>query len=644
MQKKYSFTVFLLLMLISKMGFSEESLVIPTVTVTVEKSKAKKTVSIPETIRFTRQKIASTPEITLGGLLTNAQSMIRLSSNTGDSHQVALSLRGFGENAVANSLILVDGFPLTNFTLATPDFNAILLSDIDKIDIFQGSQGVLYGDQAVGGVLNITTRRPKAFFSDLMTSYGSYNSKFSNVIIGNQWSDNLFFKLSGFENQTRHYRDHNAHQDNGFAMQVGIDGTQDSLRVSHAFAENTTDFPGGLTEQQFIQDPAQATEYRNYAHYTSERYQLLHQHAFNNHCLIQTRMAYHDTQSDGFIFSPFHSDQSSISINPELTADVQHHKFILGYDWQNSDYQDESTQILSRAHSLQQDLYAQTVMPIIDHLSMTVGARTAWQQNSPEIQIGQPVSYTNHVFITEQGLVFHPDDAWTIFFRRSGNFRLPKANEQVWLPNDVTELKPQTGVSHEAGAAWENARQKIQFSVYRLALNNEIAFDSTQTPLQPFGATSNLDATLRDGISWSQHVDMTPTIGLYNQINYVNARFSAGQYTGHQIPAIPALSANAGIDDQFLPHWKAGYNIQYVGHSYALQDMANVGKKIPGYFISNAYLQYTVMNNLQLILNCNNLLNKRYPTHVMYNPVTQQNLYYPGEGRNFLLTAKMRLG
>lgn len=102
-----------------------------------------------------RSVIKISPVVDLTQLLKQEQSIVRLINNSGDYSQVAFSIRGFGDNAVANSLILVDGFPLTNPSLLVPNFNSISLVDIERMEITQGSEGVLWGDQAVGGVMNI---------------------------------------------------------------------------------------------------------------------------------------------------------------------------------------------------------------------------------------------------------------------------------------------------------------------------------------------------------------------------------------------------------------------------------------------------------------------------------------------------------
>src|SRR3990167_7947843 len=124
---------------------------------------------------------------------------------------------------------------------------------------------------------------------------------------------------------------------------------------------------------------------------------------------------------------------------------------------------------------------------------------------------------------------------------------------------------------------------------YRLNLQNEIAFDPTQTALQPFGAWSNFPDTRRDGITLADTYTLSDKIKLNAQINYVRARFMVTDYL---IPAVPALTGNAGVDYQFKEDWAFKYFLTYTGSRYASQDVQNQGPKLHGYWLNNAVLQY----------------------------------------------------
>jgi outer membrane cobalamin receptor len=128
----------------------------------------------------------------------NTQSIIQLSNNTGSSNQSPISIRGFGENATANSLILIDGYRFTNPNLAAPNLNAILMPDIDSIEIIPGSEGTLYGDQAVGGVLKITTKKPEKF--TLKLNMGSLSPLHQLIALNNILKPNTHNTLNGQNN------------------------------------------------------------------------------------------------------------------------------------------------------------------------------------------------------------------------------------------------------------------------------------------------------------------------------------------------------------------------------------------------------------------------------------------------------------
>ena len=76
-----------------------------------------------------------------------------------------------------NVLIMLDGRPLNNATLESPDLSTIPLHTISKIEILNASAGVLYGNGAVGGVINIISdQSAKRENVELKLSAGSFGS------------------------------------------------------------------------------------------------------------------------------------------------------------------------------------------------------------------------------------------------------------------------------------------------------------------------------------------------------------------------------------------------------------------------------------------------------------------------------------
>jgi iron complex outermembrane receptor protein len=83
----------------------------------------------------------------------------------------SVSLRGMGGE---HTLVLVDGQRYTNPQNGQTDVGVFLSSNIERIEIAKGGYSSLYGADAVGGVVNIVTRRPETgIHGEISTSFGS---------------------------------------------------------------------------------------------------------------------------------------------------------------------------------------------------------------------------------------------------------------------------------------------------------------------------------------------------------------------------------------------------------------------------------------------------------------------------------------
>lgn len=603
--------------------------IIPEVSLHTKISQKTKQDGSIQTTHFTRKEIKASPVTNLSELLKQQQSIVRV-TNAMNGNQAALSIRGFGDNAASNSLILVDGFPLANFSLQAPNFNAIALSNIERIDIMQGSQGSLWGDQAVGGVVNIITRHPEFFIGDINVGLGSFKQHFYNVLLGSKFANGFYFKSFGFTQRTDNYRQHNKQKNDTIFLQTGFDYARGTLGLSYQVTNNTIFFPGSLTQTQYDTNPAQAVNFSNFSQDNITNLQLINKHALGTDWILETRLSHQQLDSDGVITSVFNSQESDYFFNPRLIGNILGTKLTLGYAGQSNRYQFDNTLFHDHVSALQNNVYAQVVIPWQDQVDVTLGARIASQNNDNSI---------NHVGVTEQGIAYHPSDEWQFYLRRDGNFRFPKANEQTWLPQGVTRLAAQTGVSYEAGMIWQTARQKAQLNIYRLQLKHEIGFDPTQTVNDPLGTYQNFPETRRDGITLAEYIKFTPQFIFNTQLNYVQPHLIAGVFSGNTIPAVPTYTANAGVDYVFHDYWRASYTALYTGSRYASLDFANVGRKLSGYWLNTITLQY-VRKLFDISFQIENVGNQKYATYTLFNPTTQTYAYYPGAGRSFLFTFK----
>lgn len=593
-----------------------------------------------QTTHFTREELQKTPVADLNSLFRQEQSIVRLSNSSGDANQTIVSIRGFGDNAAMNSLILVDGFPLVNPSLLAPNLNAILLADIERIDILQGSEGVMWGSQAIGGVVNIITRHPHELIANGTATFGSYNKQFYSAFLGDKFDHGVYSKGYGFLNRTHTYRDHNQQNDDGALLQAGVDYARGTFYLNLQSFRNTSFLPGALTQQQYDHHPRSASNFESFNRTQTNLYQFLSKHEFTDNWLLETRISRLDVNANGIASVPFTRYESANMINPRLIGIMPYAKITLGYNWNNSYFLLKNSAKPSKVTTQQNNLYAQAKIPLLKQLDFTVGARIALQDN----QVYKKIDATsiNRVIVSELGLAYYPTHAYQFFIRRAGNFRFPNAAEQIMTLASVTTLDAQTGVSYETGMIYSNQNLKSQLSLYQLALQNEIAFNPEKTAANPFGSFQNYNQTLRRGVTVTEQYAWNALLHFKTQLNYVDARFASGPYNGNVIPAVPAFNANVGVDYAWSEKWHSQYTALYTGPSFASRNEANRGGKLASYWLNNVALQY-ILKNYNFSFEVLNLLNQKYAIYTIFNAKTGANSYYPAAGRNYLLTAKVNL-
>lgn len=622
--------LFLITLLI---GFSAECravTVIPEVNLQkIKKVLRQKPAEMAE-VSLDQKTIATAPVQNFSALLQENQSAARLTNQSADG-QTAISIRGFGDNAAQNSLILIDGFPLTNVTSLAPYLNNIALLDLDHVDIFAGSQGTLWGSQAVGGVMNIVTMKPKAVSNRFRLGAGNYDSFFGNYY-GAYRRRNIFYKLSILKDQTKYYRNHQQQKNVDLLLQSGIDYARGNLTGSFEHAEHSMQFPGGLTEYEYYHSPKKASELRNHAAFLTNRFKLLNQHAFDDANLVETRIYYDKTDGTGYVFFDYNRVESIFSFHPKWIRKNAYANIIAGYYLEDDRFQLTNVRAIRNISAEQQNLYVQYENNAMSFLQWSIGARAAEQSNQ-----GGAWTSTDRALVSQQGLVLNPGRALQAYLRHDGNFRFPKANEIGFTAQPNQPLQVQLGSSYEAGFKWQHEELKALIGFYTLRLNHEIAFNPAPNENAPFGCYENLAKTVRNGVTMALASRAFRQMRASIQLNAVDARFLSGEFKSNHVPAVPQLNGLFNLRYPLSAQLIFNYSAVYNGSQYPSEDFANVGRRLKAYWLQNAALQYQC-SSWRWTLDVNNLFNQNYAAYALYDPLLRINTYYPGRGRTILLS------
>ena len=157
----------------------EPATILETVTVTAARTE-ERLGNIPASISvLDRADIRQSPAVVADDVLRQLPtfSLFRRTSSL-SSHPTAqgVSLRGIGPSGVSRTLVLIDSVPFNDPFGGWVYWTRVPLDSVDRIEVVDGASSSLYGNYAMGGVINIISGRPARRSAELSTQYGNLNS------------------------------------------------------------------------------------------------------------------------------------------------------------------------------------------------------------------------------------------------------------------------------------------------------------------------------------------------------------------------------------------------------------------------------------------------------------------------------------
>jgi iron complex outermembrane receptor protein len=588
---------------------------------------------VPVSVRvIDRQAIANSAALSVAGLLRNEGSL-QITDSIGNGHDVRLSLRGMSGDA--NALVLIDGRKLNNTDMANVDLTAVSIQEIERVEIFEGGAGVLFGGQAVGGVINIITRRGEQNLGHVSLGLGSYENRDTSLFYAGT-KDEIDYQVSFNKTQANGYRDGTDVNDKNSSVKLGYRYSQGELFFDTRKVDNQYYLPGGLRAADLGSNRKQTGPAYNAYTTDSNIYQFGIDHRFNDKVSMVVSASERDedylieSESPSMGQATNNQDRNAQIFDPRLIINLDGMDIVAGVDFENFDYTINTLSNFGPYKTLhkhnRQSEYFQAILSPDSTTNYSLGVRHA---NADVRVTGDDDSvsvYDNSLTVYQMGLSHKISDDLRFYINRDENFRFALAEENV-SNGAVINLKPQEGVSWELGSVWNSKDLSFRWLLFQQNLENEIRYnDSTWS-------NENSDDTLRQGstidIGWAVNdrlnIDATATV--------MDAKVVAGALKNKTITGVSDQTAK--VSAQFSPVNNLNLYIEavYTGGMYIDRD--NEEPKLGGYTLTNMGASYQ-WDDFKVRARLNNIMGKKYSEYVVYSGGAPA--YFPSAEESFNLS------
>ncbi len=573
---------------------------------------------------------------------------LQVRDDYGDGSRVTIGMRGFGDNASQNTLILLNGKRLNNpLDIAGVNLNQISVSQIERIEIYNGSGGVAWGENAVGGVINIIT---ESQFSQklLNVTIGSHDYLRQTIFISNPLASNLSGKFLLENTQTDNYRNHNRLENTLINGQLnwGIDNHNIQLTAQHS--DESLELPGAIFQHDINENRKQSKNLTDFVSSKTSHLELTSKHLLFQQWLIQNDISYQTATiqgklSVGDFTTPIEQKRKSYHLLTQATREMHADLNAIthyGFELNHSDYQFFSLFGTQSGKQTSASFFTRHTLNLTEKLMLQSGIRfiSISTQFNDSFSFPDGERFTDQQWLGEIGITYQLSSYLDFYTRFDRNVRFPRLDEHIGQLFGITKpLETQTGQSYEIGAnfLWDNLTSNINF--FYLKLNDEIAYDGL------LFANRNLDPTKRFGSTVSVDYAINDSLSVGGSYSHVNAEFTDGTAKGKQIPMHAKHRTNMSINWQIYSQLQWQLQWQHTSNKFASSDDLNQLSPVQSYDTINTTINYQ-HKNLALSFSVNNLFNTSYNNYAVksYNPFPNaETAFYPAPKRQYTLSLQL---
>ncbi|OHE55289.1 MAG: hypothetical protein A2027_04675 [Thermodesulfovibrio sp. RBG_19FT_COMBO_41_18] len=645
------------LSLLSSLFAEEKAVSLEEVVVTATRYEEEVT-SVPANVAVISEKdIHNSTAQNIPDLL-RMEAGIQVNDITGNRRHFTVDIRGFGETASSNVLVLVDGRKVNQADLSGVDWTQIPLERVERIELIRGGRGsVLYGDNATEGVINIITKQGDRFIVGGELSAGSYETFKSDAYLSGS-INNLSFHLSGRYLTSDGYRENSDTE----AKDIGADLSyyfRDLIKLnfSSGYHKDNTGLPGALKESDFAAgvsrtesiNPDDFTEVEDYYFKAEPEIYFLDDSVLKIDMSFRKRgwLSFSSGDWGNFLGD---SEIDTVTLSPRVLLKNSFgrvkNSLIFGVDYEKVDnnivneslfFGFSSTGIFD-LEKKNYGYYLHDEINVADALYFSGGYRHDRSEFTFDPSTPDSITMSKDLYTAGINYIFYKRSYAYFSFSRS--FRYPLLDELYsFFTNTVnTNLIPQTSDNYELGIRHyftDEVYSHINF--FRIDSDNEIFFNLTTY------TNENLDGmTQRDGVEVLFSVKATRWLSLKGGYTYLNAAIKDGTFKGKDIPNVPKHKAVLEVISSLGKGFTFILNGAYIGERPFVSDFSNDFSNQKNYLVLNSKIIYQ-WKSLKAFVDINNLTNREYSEYGVIGGSPIEKAFYPSPKRNFFAGLSVEL-
>lgn len=555
---------------------------------------------------ITRRDIERRQTLSVPDLLRGVPG-ISLSNNGGPGKSTSVFLRGTNSDHV---LVLIDGVKVGSATLGSTAFEHIPVEQIERIEVVRGPRSSLYGSEAIGGVIQIFTRKGGGVLKPSFSlGAGSYHTYKGSATVSGGGAESWFnVSLSGVD--TRGFNACNGEPNVAgcFTREPDQDGYRNlsgNLRAGHRFDSGAeVDLHWLRTEGDTEFDGAFENESETVQQILSAGLRLMPTDIWTLSLKAGRSRDESDNFKDDAFSSRFDTERDTLSWQNDLTP-APEHLLTLGVDYQDDRVSGSTSYTVAERDNV--GLFGQYLGRFGMH---ELQASLRGDDNE---QFGGQITGS-----LAWGYDFGGGLRITASYGTA--FKAPTFNELYFPGFGNPNLSPEESSSIEAGIGDTTAPGSWSVHLYQTDIDDLIAFDAD------IFAPANIDSARIRGLEaildarlgqW----DLSGNLTLLDPINKGD-----GPNRGKRLPRRAKQSLRLDLDRSF-GRYSLGATLLGVGRRY--DDIAN-DRELDGYITLDLRGEYRLAQAWRVQARIVNLFDEEYETAAFYNQ----------PGRSFFVTLR----